>query len=106
MGVVSAVEKFKKVTVLCSSCGHLLCRYAKRNGTQSRLIKLFHERMVQEEGAVDFSSTVPSGKKYLTEGDMKDAPWPSCGKIFARGPLMIKGKFAHKIVNGRVDVRS
>jgi hypothetical protein len=73
----------RAIKILCKSCRTLLYRYNKR-GTGA-LVKCYEERIL-----ADFTN--------------RDLRCPSCGQVFARR-RMIRGKPAHKIIQGKIFTR-
>ena len=77
-----AVER-RTIAIHCARCRTLLYRY-KKGGTGG-LVKCFVDRIVEDRTAGDLNC-------------------PGCGQIFAR-PIVIAGKPAQKIVQGKVFTR-
>ncbi|CAJ1376389.1 unnamed protein product [Effrenium voratum] len=95
-----AVESYAKVSVLCSRCGELLARYRKRNGTKSNLIKMYVERIAEDTHSIlAMESQIPAC------GENKEIACPGCERSFCRGPRLVKGRPAWKIIAGRVRMK-
>jgi hypothetical protein len=77
------VPQARTIAIHCSRCRTLLYRYRKR-GTGG-LVKCYLERIIEDH----------------TSGDLC---CPKCGQTFAR-ERMIRGKPAHKIIQGKVFTR-
>ena len=75
--------EFRTITIHCLKCRTLLYRYRKRG--RGGLVKCYVERILQDR----------------TSGDLR---CPQCGQEFAR-PRMIRGRPAHKIIQGKVFTR-
>jgi hypothetical protein len=73
----------RTIDIHCARCRTLLYRYAK--GGTGGLVKCYVERIIED----------------LTRGDLT---CPQCGQPFAR-PRMIRGRPAHKIIQGKVFTR-
>jgi hypothetical protein len=71
------------IKIYCSQCKILLYKYQK--GGSGRLVKCYTEKIVKD----------------FTNGDLK---CPQCEQPFAR-EAMIRGKPAHKIIQGKVFVK-
>ena len=101
----SIVHKPKRrVWISCDACGHLLYVYHKKNGTNTRLVKVILERILEDRvlnksGEEESDSLISEG----TEGS-KDICCPECGKTFARGPVRMGKYICNKIIQGRVSV--
>ena len=78
------MANFKKIKIYCSGCNSLLYEYYKMGG--GLLVKCYKDRI----------------KEDYTRGDLR---CPKCGTAFAR-ERMIRGKPAHKIIQGKVYVKS
>jgi len=76
--------KFKTINIYCSGCNRLLYEYHKAGS--GLLMKCYRDRI----------------KKDYTHGDLR---CPKCKTEFAR-ERMIHGKPAHKIIQGKVYVKS
>ena len=74
---------FHVIKIYCSQCEILLYKYQK--GGSGRLVKCFKDKIVKD----------------YTNGDLK---CPQCKQLFAR-ESMIKGKPAHKIIQGKAFVK-
>jgi DNA-directed RNA polymerase subunit M/transcription elongation factor TFIIS len=75
---------FKTIQIYCTGCNSLL--YAYHKAGSGLLVKCYRERI----------------KEDYTRGDLR---CPKCGAEFAR-ERMIHGKPAHKIIQGKVYVKS
>ena len=73
----------RTIGIHCAGCRRLLYRY--RKGGTGGLVKCFVERIVEDR----------------TAGDLR---CPHCAREFAR-PVVIAGRAAHKIIQGRVFTR-
>ena len=78
------MANFKKIKIYCSKCNSLLYEYHKAG--RGLLVKCYKDRI----------------KEDYTHGDLR---CPKCGTDFAR-ERMIHGKPAHKIIQGKVYVKS
>ena len=76
----------RRVDISCDKCKARLFRYAKANGAGSQLVKVYHERIVEDHTNGVFVAC------------------PKCGQRFAR-EAMIHGKRAFKIVGGKVHMK-
>mmetsp|Transcript_12442 Transcript_12442/g.37551 ORF Transcript_12442/g.37551 Transcript_12442/m.37551 type:complete len:123 (+) Transcript_12442:47-415(+) len=76
----------RRVDIECAKCRTPLFRYAKANGAGSQLVKVYHERIVEDKTNGVFTMC------------------PKCGMCFAR-ETMIHGKRAFKIIGGKVRMR-
>ena len=95
---LSAGKARRTVRIFCGSCSQLLYVYEKRNGTQTRLVKVILERIVQDEVG-DRAAAVPTST--VTE---REVHCPSCRRAFARGPVRLGKWICNKIIQGRVSV--
>mmetsp|Transcript_32145 Transcript_32145/g.66233 ORF Transcript_32145/g.66233 Transcript_32145/m.66233 type:complete len:132 (-) Transcript_32145:46-441(-) len=96
----SAVDSYKKVAVLCSTCGELLALYRKRNGTKSSLVKMYLERVAEDpHDILGFEGRIPAC------GENQELACPSCHRSFCRGPRLVKGRPAWKMISGRVRMK-
>lgn len=75
---------FRTISIYCSKCTTLLYKYQKKG--RGGLVKCFIERIVEDR----------------TKGDLK---CPQCKQEFARFK-MIRGRPAHKIIQGKVYTKS
>lgn len=73
----------RTIAIHCAGCRGLLYRY--RKGGTGALVKCYADRIAEDR----------------TAGDLR---CPSCGQPFAR-PIVIAGKPAHKIIQGKVFTR-
>jgi len=73
----------RTIDIHCKKCQTLLYRYSK--GGTGGLVKCYAERIIEDR----------------TAGDCR---CPGCGQEFAR-PRMMRGKPAHKIIQGKVYTR-
>jgi hypothetical protein len=73
----------RTIDIHCMRCRALIYRY--RKGGTGGLVKCYVERIAED----------------YTAGDLR---CPGCGQEFAR-PRMIRGKPAHKIIQGKVYTR-
>jgi len=71
------------IHIYCAACGAFLYKYGK--DAKGKLVKCYKENIIEDK----------------TKGDLK---CPNCGVLFARH-AMIHGKPAHKIIQGKVQVR-
>ncbi|GMI16434.1 hypothetical protein TrLO_g9255 [Triparma laevis f. longispina] len=79
----------RRVTISCASCGTKLYRYAKGNGANSRLVKVYKERIVND----------------FTDADAPcNCPNPECTVEFAREDV-IHGRPAFKIIQGKAVMK-
>lgn len=76
-------SSFRTIDIHCMKCRTLLYRY--RKGGTGGLVKCYEDRIAED----------------LTNGDLA---CPQCGQEFARR-RMIRGKPAHKIIQGKVFTR-
>jgi len=75
--------KIYVIEVVCAKCGTMLYRYAKEGAGQ--LLKCY----------------ISGVREDNTKGDRR---CPKCGQEFAR-EAMIHGRPAHKIIQGKVNIR-
>lgn len=78
------MSNFKTIKIYCSGCNGRLYEYHKVGS--GLLVKCYKDRI----------------KEDYTRGDLR---CPACGTAFAREG-MIRGKPAHKIIQGKVYVKS
>jgi len=76
----------RRIDIFCNTCNQYLFRYAKGNGTNSQLVKIYHERITQD----------------FTDGSYTNCP--SCDQQFAR-EAMIHGRRASKIISGKIKIK-
>ncbi|CAE7469473.1 unnamed protein product [Symbiodinium sp. CCMP2592] len=83
----SAVDSYKKVAVLCSTCGELL-------------VKMYLERVAEDpHDILGFEGRIPAC------GENQELACPSCHRSFCRGPRLVKGRPAWKMISGRVRMK-
>jgi len=92
------VEKYRKISVLCSKCGNTLFRYHKRNGTKSNLVKMFVERICGDPAGILAARKDPN---HLAESECS---CPECQTCFGR-PAIIKGRQAIKLIGNRARAK-
>eukprot|EP00913_Durusdinium_trenchii_P012942 g12153.t1 len=85
-------ENYAKVAVVYTKCGELLALYRKRNARKSQLVKMYVERIAEDTHS-------------LLAIENFEIPCPTCERSFCRGPRMVKGRPAWKIISGRVRMK-
>lgn len=75
----------RRVDLTCSGCSAKLFRYAKGNGAESQLVKIYDERIVKD----------------FTEDQQT---CPQCGTEFAREAI-VHGRLAYKVISGKVSMK-
>ncbi|CAK9071211.1 unnamed protein product [Durusdinium trenchii] len=94
-----AVENYAKVAVVYTKCGELLALYRKRNARKSQLVKMYVERIAEDtHSLLAIENFVPGQLE-------REIPCPTCERSFCRGPRMVKGRPAWKIISGRVRMK-
>eukprot|EP00435_Cladocopium_sp_Y103_P051580 s1473_g16.t1 len=93
-----AVENYAKVAVLCSRCGELLAVYRKRNARKSQLVKMHLERIAEDTHGLLADGHIPSSGE-------REVACPNCQRSFCRGPRLVNGRPAWKIISGRIRMK-
>eukprot|EP00040_Diaphanoeca_grandis_P006631 m.38098 g.38098 ORF g.38098 m.38098 type:complete len:138 (+) comp17829_c0_seq1:677-1090(+) len=85
------VDSYRSMDISCAKCRYKLFVYKKKNGTKSRLVRMYKERIT-----VDLHD--------LLDADVADYTCPSCNTQFGRSAV-VRGRDAIKIVGNRIQMK-
>ena len=111
----SIVDTYRSVDVLCTKCQTKLFKYKKKNGTKSKLVKMYIERIVDDPynllNEISDSDSETTGKISQVLPDSNSLSYsdlsctcPKCKTKFGRSSF-IKGLPAIAIVGGKLRMK-